>query len=288
MNIRIVADSTCDLSDELIQKYQITILPLYVTLGETTYRDRVEISAEDIFRYVGSKNELPKTAAVSVAAYAECFEKLRKECDAVICIGISSDFSSCVQNAKIAASDFDEIYVVDSRNLSTGFGHVVLQAAERAAQGMQPAQIISELEQDIIPCVDASFIVDCLDYLHKGGRCSSVAALGANLLKLRPCIEVRDGKMVLTKKYRGKLIQCIQQYVTDRLEDVDNADTERIFVTHSPTDSEVIQMAKDVVAKFNKFDNIIETDAGSTISSHCGPNTLGVLFIRKKQSKVRF
>lgn len=282
MNIRVVADSTCDLSDDLIAKYQITILPLYVTLNDHTYRDRVDISAEDILRSVDNGAELPKTAAVSVAAYAECFEALRKECDAIICIGISSDFSSCVQNAKIAAVDYDNVYVVDSRNLSTGFGHVVLQAAKRAEQGMEPAQIVSELEQDVIPFVDASFLVDRLDYLHKGGRCSSVAALGANLLKLKPCIEVQNGKMQVTKKYRGKLDQCLRQYVKERLADTEGLDTERIFVTHSPTIPEAVQAAKDAVKELAIFDEITETDAGSTIVSHCGPNTLGILYIRKK------
>lgn len=282
MNIRVVADSTCDLSDDLIAKYQITILPLYVTLNDHTYRDRVDISAEDILRSVDNGAELPKTAAVSVAAYAECFEALRKECDAIICIGISSDFSSCVQNAKIAAVDYDNVYVVDSRNLSTGFGHVVLQAAKRAEQGMEPAQIVSELEQDVIPFVDASFLVDRLDYLHKGGRCSSVAALGANLLKLKPCIEVQNGKMQVTKKYRGKLDQCLRQYVKERLVDTEGLDTERIFVTHSPTIPEAVQAAKDAVKELAIFDEITETDAGSTIVSHCGPNTLGILYIRRK------
>lgn len=282
MNIRVVADSTCDLSDDLIAKYQITILPLYVTLNDHTYRDRVDISAEDILRSVDNGAELPKTAAVSVAAYAECFEALRKECDAIICIGISSDFSSCVQNAKIAAVVYDNVYVVDSRNLSTGFGHVVLQAVKRAEQGMEPAQIVSELEQDVIPFVDASFLVDRLDYLHKGGRCSSVAALGANLLKLKPCIEVQNGKMQVTKKYRGKLDQCLRQYVKERLADTEGLDTERIFVTHSPTIPEAVQAAKDAVKELAIFDEITETDAGSTIVSHCGPNTLGILYIRRK------
>lgn len=282
MNIRVVADSTCDLSDDFIAKYQITILPLYVTLNDHTYRDRVDISAEDILRSVDNGAELPKTAAVSVAAYAECFEALRKECDAIICIGISSDFSSCVQNAKIAAVDYDNVYVVDSRNLSTGFGHVVLQAVKRAEQGMEPAQIVSELEQDVIPFVDASFLVDRLDYLHKGGRCSSVAALGANLLKLKPCIEVQNGKMQVTKKYRGKLDQCLRQYVKERLVDTEGLDTERIFVTHSPTIPEAVQAAKDAVKELAIFDEITETDAGSTIVSHCGPNTLGILYIRRK------
>lgn len=253
-----------------------------MTLNDHTYRDRVDISAEDILRSVDNGAELPKTAAVSVAAYAECFEALRKECDAIICIGISSDFSSCVQNAKIAAVDYDNVYVVDSRNLSTGFGHVVLQAAKRAEQGMEPAQIVSELEQDVIPFVDASFLVDRLDYLHKGGRCSSVAALGANLLKLKPCIEVQNGKMQVTKKYRGKLDQCLRQYVKERLADTEGLDTERIFVTHSPTIPEAVQAAKDAVKELAIFDEITETDAGSTIVSHCGPNTLGILYIRRK------
>lgn len=281
MNIQIVADSTCDLSPELIEKYHITILPLYVLLGDISYHDGIDITAADIFRYVDANGTLPKTAAVSISAFSDCFAKLLKNCDAILCITISAEFSSCFQNANLAAQNFEQVAVLDSRNLSTGFGHIVLQAAEHAAQFDSVYALQQYLAQNVVPKVDASFIIDRLEYLHKGGRCSAVAALGANMLKLKPCIEVRDGKMIVAKKYRGAFPTCVSQYVRERLANRAAIDDRRIFITHSLATPEAVAAAKDAIAQSGGFHEVLETYAGCTVSSHCGPNTLGVLYLRK-------
>lgn len=281
MPIKITADSTCDLTPELIERYGITILPLYVTAGENTYRDGVDVSPAELFAFVEKTGKLPSTAAVNVADYQACFAQLAPNYDAVIHITISSDFSSCYQNASIAAQDFDNIYVVDSRNLSTGHGHVVLEAALAAQAGLPAPQIVAQLN-DLASRVEASFVVDRLDYLVKGGRCSSAAALGANLLQLKPCIEVVDGKMKVGKKYRGSFEKALVQYVRDRLQARDDLRLERIFITHTPTPAATVDAVRKAVGELAPFRDIIETDAGSTIACHCGPNTLGILFIREK------
>lgn len=281
MRIKVVADSTCDLSQELIDKYQIEIIPLYVTLDDKSYLDSIEIHAADIFRHVSAGGALPKTSAIPVATYAEVFERLLKEHDALICLTIGSKFSSCYQNACIAANYNPRISIVDSKNLSTGFGHVVLQTAIRARTDMTHAMIADLMELDVIPKVDASFIVDRLDYLHKGGRCSTIAALGANLLKLKPCIAVQNGEMRVVKKYRGSFTNCVSQYVKDRLTESDRIRKDRIFITYTQAEEEALQAARDGVQAAGSFDEVAETVAGCTVSSHCGPNTLGVLFIYK-------
>lgn len=282
MAVRIIADSTCDLSQELVTRYGITIMPLYVSLGDVSYRDGVNITAADIFRYVDSGGGLPKTAAVTAADFLDCIDSVRKEHpdDEIILITISSEFSSCYQNAALAAESAEGVWAVDSRNLSTGFGHVVLTAAELAEEGLS-AQEITEKLQEIIPLVDASFIVNRLDYLRKGGRCSAIAALGANLLKRKPCIAVQDGKMTVVKKYRGSYEKCVEQYVRDRLAEPDKAVQHRIFITHAAASAEAVQTADRTIREIAPFDAITETTAGCTVSSHCGPGTLGVLFIRK-------
>ncbi len=282
MSVHIVADSTCDLSQELIARYQITVLPLYVRLNGEDHRDGVDITAADIFRWVDGGGELPKTAAVTVADFQRCIRELRAQDPdgQIIIITISAKFSSCYQNAVIAAHEFSEVYPVDSRNLSTGFGHVVLTACELAEQGLGASEICEQL-CDVIPRVDASFIVDRLDYLYKGGRCSAVAALGANLLKLKPCIAVIDGEMRVTKKYRGSFVHVIDEYVRERLADMDSIVPHRIFITHPAAGQEAVEAARAAVRACGDFECIIETQAGCTISSHCGPHTLGVLFIRK-------
>lgn len=279
--IHIIADSTCDLSPEQISRYQIEIIPLYVTINARSYQDGIEIKAEDIFRHVAEGGALPKTAAVPVATYLERFEAALKEHDAVICLTIGSKFSSCYQNACIAAEDNARVVVVDSANLSTGFGHVVLQAAMKAEEGLSHTDIAAYLAKEIIPKVDASFIVDRLDYLHKGGRCSSVAALGANLLKLKPCIAVENGEMHVVKKYRGNFTACVTQYVNDRLNAAVQPRKDLIFITHTRAEQGAVAAAETAVRANAEFDSMVETVAGCTISSHCGPNTLGVLFIRK-------
>lgn len=280
-SVHIIADSTCDLSPEQIARYGIEIIPLYVTLNDSSYQDGIEIKAEDIFRHVAEGGDLPKTAAVPVDTYIQRFAAALREHDTVICLTIGSKFSSCFQNARIAAEDEPRVVVVDSANLSTGFGHVVLQAALKAEEGLSHTEIAEYLQQQIIPKVDASFIVDRLDYLHKGGRCSTVAALGANMLKLKPCIAVENGEMRVVKKYRGNFVSCVTQYVNDRLGEGISPREDLIFITHTRAEQGAVGAAEDVIRKKGVFTSVVETVAGCTVSSHCGPNTLGVLFIRK-------
>ena len=281
MSIKITSDSTSDLSPALLEQYDITVLPLYVTMGEQTCRDGVDARPEDLFAYVERTGSLPTTAAVNVADYHDCFAQFSPRHEAVIHITISSDFSSCYQNACVAAEGFSNVYVVDSRNLSTGHGLVVLEAARAAQRGEQPEAIVAHLNE-VAGQVEASFVVDKLDYLVKGGRCSSAAALGANLLKLKPCIEVVDGRMKVGKKYRGNYDKVLLQYVRERLDGRDDLALDRIFVTHTPCRPETVEAVKAEIQTYAPFSEIIETTAGCTISSHCGPNTLGILFLRSR------
>ena len=281
MAIKITSDSTCDLTKELLEKHDIELFPLYITLGGKTLRDGVEITRDDIFAHVAAGGALASTAAVTPNDYETRFAQLSREYDAVIHINISSDFSACHQNARIAAENYKNVYVVDSRNLSSGHGHVVMEAALRAEAGMKAEDIVKELETDVVPNVDASFILDRLDYMAKGGRCSTVTMLGANVLQLKPCIEVVDGKMRVGTKYRGSFEKCIQKYVKDRLEGREDIRNHRIFITHPHCPEGDVETAREAIEKYQSFDEIIETHAGCTVSSHCGPRTLGVLFIRK-------
>lgn len=278
--IIISSDSTCDLSPELIEKYNVSIIPLGITLGDKVYRDGVDITPDDVYAHHDKTGELPKTTAANVGEFIDYFTELTKDGDAVIHFTISSSMSSTYSNACLAADDFDNVYVVDSQNLSTGGGLQVLAAAEMAQNGMDPADIVAELEK-ITPCVDASFVIDSLEYLHKGGRCSAVAMLGANLLKLKPCIEVKGGAMGVGKKYRGAYGRVLAEYVDERLQDVDSLVTTRVFVTHAGCDPEVVDAVVEQVKSKGIFEEVLVTRAGCTISSHCGANTLGVLFIRK-------
>ena len=280
--IRISADSTCDLSPELITRYDIGIIPLYISLDEKTLRDGVEITGNDIYEYVARTGVLPKTAAPSVADYIEFFQKRQTTPDtALIHFTISADFSSSYQNACIAAKDFENISVIDSRNLSTGHGHAVMEAAVLAEKGASMEEIRAH-EADVIPRICASFIIDRLDYLHKGGRCSGVAALGANLLKLKPCIEVVDGKMIVGKKYRGDISKVLPVYTSDKLCGK-KMKKDRIFITHTGCSKEIVDDVRKTIAECYPFDEVIETIAGSTVTSHCGQNTQGVLFIEEKE-----
>lgn len=278
--IKISADTVCDLSEELKQRYDIDTVPLYVTKGDKTLRDGLEISQKEVFEHYRTTGKLCSTSAVNVADFTEFFEKQLKEHDEVIMITISSEFSSCYQNACIAAEEFEGVYVVDSRNLSTGEGLVAVSAAKLAQQGLSAKEIVEKLQNDIIPKVDASFFVANVEYLHKGGRCSSIAALGANLLKLRPCIDVIEGKMKVTKKYRGNMEKCLKEYVRDRLTQVEAYDDELIFVTHT-TSPEIAALAVQEVKSNGSFREVAVTDAGCTVACHCGEDTLGILFIRK-------
>lgn len=278
MRIRISTDSTADLSAELIEKYNIAVSPLTVEMGGRDYLDGVDITPEDIYAFVGGGKGVCRTAAINVSTYEAHFAKLLETADAVIHFDISSEMSSCYQNACAAAEKCGRVYVVDSRNLSTGIGLLVLEAAERAAKGEDPALLAEDLRRRTAK-VEASFVIDTLFYLQKGGRCSSLVALGANLLKLKPCIEVRNGQMGVGKKYRGKHSACVEQYVRERVTGRTDIDRRRIFITHSGCSAELVAAVRTILEECG-FEEILETRAGCTVSTHCGPNTLGVLFLR--------
>lgn len=282
MNIRITSDSTCDLSPDYLQAHRVELLPLYTMKGGETFRDGVDIHPQDIFDHVAAGGDLCSTAANNISDYQELFARLLPECDAIIHIDISADFSSCYQNACVAASELPNVYVVDSRNLSSGHGHIVCEAVSMAEEGkLSPQEIVDRLNE-LTSRVEASFLLDRLDYMVKGGRCSMVVALGANLLHLKPCIEVIDGKMKVVKKYRGSYEKCILNYVKDRLQNRDGLVYDRIFITHTPVEDGLVDKVRAAIQECAPFTDIIETQAGCTVSCHCGPGTLGILFIRAK------
>ena len=279
-NIIISSDSTSDLSPTLRERYNIQTIPLGVTLGDKTYFDGVDITPDEIYEYHKKTGELPKTTAANVGDCIDYFKPFADEGKTVIHFSLSSEMSSTYNNTLLAASEFENIFVIDSRNLSTGSGLLIVAAAEMAASGMEAQEIVNKINE-LIPCVDASFVIDSLEYLHKGGRCSAVAMLGANLLKLKPCIEVKNGKMDVGKKYRGKYGEVLKQYVDERIGDGSDIDLDRVFVTHAGCDSEIVDAVVEQVKNAASFKEVFLTRAGCTISSHCGANTLGVLFIRK-------
>jgi DegV family protein with EDD domain len=281
MKVKITSDSTCDLSPELVSQYDIGILPLLITFGENAFRDGIDTSPEDIYRYVEETGMLPKTCALNISEYEEFFRKWTDEGFALVHFCIGGMFSSTCQNARIAAEQFENVYVVDSQNLSTGQGLLVLRAAELARDGLSAREIAKACE-GLAPYVEASFVLDDLEYLVKGGRCSGVAAFGANLLKLKPCIEVRSGIMEPAKKYRGRIQHVIVDYITDKLSGRQDLDMSRVFITHTRCEPEWVEAALQKVHELAPhFAEVLETTAGATVTTHCGPSTLGVLFIRK-------
>lgn len=281
MRIKITGDSTIDLSPSLLERYDISTIPLYIMKGDASYRDQLEIKPEDIFEYVESGKGICHTAAVNTIDYTEFFTTLLQDYDAVIHINISSDLSCCNQNALIAARELENVYVIDSRNLSSGSGHLAVDAAIMAQSGMAP-QAIAEKLTEMTKLVEASFVIDTLKYLHKGGRCSAVAALGANLLKLKPCIEVSNGKMDVGKKYRGNFDKVILQYAADKLANYRDLDPRRLFITYAPgTPPAIADSVEEYARSLGYFEEICQTIAGCTISNHCGPVCLGVLYYRK-------
>lgn len=280
MSIKITSDSTCDLSAEQIREHDITIVPLTICKAGEYFKDSIEIHPADIFAHVDAGGDLCTTSAANVGDYYELFRTLRETYDAVIHINISDDFSSCYRSACTAAAEFDHVYVVDSRNLSTGHGHVVLRAAELAEAGVPAEEIVAQLTE-LTGKVEASFILDRLEYMKKGGRCSAAAAFGANLFNIKPCIEVVGGKMDVVKKYRGSFEKCLRDYVRDRLQGRSDIVPDRIFITHTPVGDGIVELVREEIAKYMDFREVVETEAGCTVSCHCGPHTLGILFIRK-------
>ncbi len=281
MKVKITADSTCDLSPELLERYGIETTPLYIMLDGIEHRDGVDIVPEDIFSHVDAGGELGSTAAVALGDYLDFFGARAVDGQEIVHFHISAGMSACYQNAVLAAEEIEGVYPIDSKNLSTGIGLLILDAAEMAEAGKSASEI-AEAVNARREKVESSFLVDRIDYLHKGGRCSSVAALGANLLGLKPCIEVVDGAMQSGKKYRGKIYKCLQQYIRERLEGREDINTRHIFITHSGGfTAQELEGIKAEVEKYQSFDEIFFTTAGCTISNHCGPGTLGILFETK-------
>ncbi len=280
-SIRISADSTCDLGPALVEKYHIRLLALHVNLEDKSYSDGVDIQPDDIYETYHQKKILPKTAACSIGEYTDLFEELTADGSAVLHFSIGSSLSASNNNARLAAEEFENVYVIDTQNLSTGSGLLVLAAHDRMEAGMSAAQIAEEVSA-LVSKSHASFVIDTLEFLHKGGRCSALAMLGANMLQLKPCIAVDNqggGKMGVTKKYRGSLDKALEMYVKDQLADRSDLDLKRVFITHSGISEERIAAVKALVEQYANFEEILITRAGCTISSHCGPNTLGVLFM---------
>lgn len=279
MKIKITADSTCDLSKELLEKYDIATMPLHIVLGEKDYLDGVTIEPDDIYSYYASDKKLPKSGARSAEEYMEFFESfLNNGYDAVVHYDISSDMSSSYDNAVVAAGKLENVYVVDSRNLSTGTGLLVLDGCEMAGEGMT-AKDIALRSISRVDAVRASFIIDKLDFLYKGGRCSSLAYLGANLLSINPCIEVKNGKMGVGAKPMGRYSRCVEKYAAEVKKSCTNPDKKRCFVTHTKMDAGLAERVIEIVKSWNVFDEILETTAGCTVTTHCGSNTIGILFI---------
>ena len=279
MKIRISADSTCDLSPELIRKYNIGITPLSVIIDGQVFHDGVDVTPRDIFR-ASDAGKSVRTAAVNTYEYREFFEEQLKTYDQVVHICISSEFSTCYSDACEASAKMDNVFIVDSRNLSTGSGLLVLEGAEMAAKGMDGKEIAETLKART-GLVDASFVVRTVEYLRRGGRCSGMEALGAKMLHIRPSIIVADGKMHPGEKYRGRYEHYLKHYIEDTLANDSTIDFNRVFITHSPSEEGLVSFAIDKVKSYGLFREVLETMAGCTVCCHCGPDTLGILFMRK-------
>jgi len=279
MKVKISADSTCDLSPELVEKYSIAISPLSVIIDGHSYQDGVDVTPEDIFRAVDQGKKV-QTAAVNQFEYEEQFQKLLAENDAVVHFCISKEMSSCYSDACEAAKRAGNVFVVDSRNLSTGIGLLVLEACEMAAMGREAKEIFETVRSRTDKVV-ATFTVQDIGYLYRGGRCSGLEALGAKMLRIRPEIEVENGKMHPGKKYRGSYEHYLKHYIRDVLKETENIDFKRVFITHSPCEEGMTDFAADCLKEYGHFREILDTTAGGTVCVHCGPNTLGVLFMKK-------
>lgn len=283
--VKIISDSTCDLSPELLKKYDIEILPLQIILGDTNHSDTVDITPDEIYRWSDQTKQSPKTAALNVWQIYERLLPYEKETQEVVLFSISESMSSTLSNMRSAVQMLDHperMHVIDSANLSTGIGLLVIEAAIMAKQGCTAAEIIERIEA-LKPHVRASFVVDTLTYLRRGGRCSGIEALAGSMLQLHPKIIVQDGKMTVSKKYRGSIQKAIAAYVSDLQPQLEKSKKNRVFITHSGCSDEILSQVNDQLESMHHFDEILVTRAGGVISSHCGPSTLGVLFIEEPE-----
>ena len=280
MAVVLTADSTCDLTEDLKKECQVSYTPLHIVLGDKSFEDGVNIMPPDIYKNFEATGELPRTAAVSAGEYIDVFSTLVEKGNSVVHINLGSAISSSYQNACIAAEEVGNVFVVDSCNLSTGSGHLVIEAAKMVKEGLEAKEIAERLRK-MTKKVHSSFVIDKLDYLRAGGRCSTLAMLGANLLKIKPSIIVNnnDGSMTLGKKYRGRLENVLIQYVDEQLAAYDNIRSDKVFITHAGIGDNYVNLVYDHVKSKNFFENIYITTASCTISSHCGPGTLGILFM---------
>ena len=280
-SVTILSDSTCDLSAELLEKYHIATIPLHIHLGEKEYLDGVDITPEEIYNWSDENKVTPKTSTVSPYEAKKFLQEHLTEENELICFCISENISSCRSIMHMVALDLgvaDRVYILDSANLSTGIGLQIIEAAIMAKQGMGAKQIVDRIKE-IQPSIRASFVIDTLTYLYRGGRCGGLTALVGSTLKLHPCISVMNGKMQVGKKYRGEMKNTIKSYVRDLKPVLEMARPERVFITHSGCDTTLIDIVRKQLEELQHFDEILITRAGSVISSHCGPGTLGILFI---------
>lgn len=279
--VKIIADTTCDLSEELLERYGISLFPLHIHLGDREYSDRVDITPEEIYQWSDKHKTTPKTSAMSLTEATETLRKQLAEYSEIVCFCISEQMSACAGVMRMAAKELkaeNRVFVMDSQNLSTGIGLQAIEASLMAKEGMSGAQIVEKIRA-LRPRIRASFVVDTLTYLHRGGRCNSVAALAGSALKLHPYIGVTDGAMHAGKKYRGKIERVITEYVRDLIPELKKAEPHRVFITHSGCAKEIVDSVKQQLEELHRFKEILITQAGGVIASHCGPGTLGVLFV---------
>ena len=283
--IAVIADSTCDLSRELIEKYEVTILPLHIHLGDNEYLDGNNLTPEDIYKWSDVNKATPKTSTIALDDTIETMRKVLADAEEIIAFSISSEMSSSYNVLNMAAAELeaeDRVFVIDSESLSTGIGLLVLTACDLASQGLSGKEIAEKVNA-LRPYVRASFVVDTLIYLYRGGRCSGLAAMAGSTFKLHPCILVENAKMKPGKKYRGQLQKVVRDYAHDLEPELKKAIGNRVFITHSGCDDEIVNETKAYLESLNIFQEILITRAGGVISSHCGPGTLGVLFIRSEE-----
>lgn len=279
--VKIISDSTCDLSPELVERYDIDILPLHIVLQQKEFLDGKNITPDEIYAWAEENQTTPKTSAPSIEDAINVMKPYVEEGRELVCFSISEDMSTSANVMRIAAEELEaenRVFVINSQNLSTGIGLLVIEAAIMAREGKSGAEIVAEIEK-LIPRVRASFVVDTLEYLYRGGRCSGVAAFVGGAFKLHPTIVVENGKMLPTKKYRGKMNSVLLNYAKDQEANLKKARPQRVFITHSGCDEELLKSVYDYLESLGIFEEILITRAGGVISCHCGPGTLGVLYI---------
>ena len=281
LNIKITADSTCDLSAALLAQWTISLIPMHILMGDESYLDGVTIHPADVFAHAQNGGKMPKSAAPNLVEYTDFFAPFAAEYDAVIHITVGSKFSSCFQNARLAAQEYENVYVVDSENICTGQGYLVLQAARWAADGLPPKNIALRL-QSLAKRVELSFVLNQLDYMAKSGRCSGVLAFGANLLGIKPSLAVIDGELKVVRKYRGSLPICVGKYITDQLSGRDDIDRSMAFISSTQAKPGCMEAIKAGLRQYGGFENVYETDIGTTIGGYSGPGTIGIVFARKQ------